>query len=146
VSQIVANPVIDVLNELSSQVGGGTTFAFVGTLDHPVSCLSFGDSTTEAAQQRSLSDAEMKRAELALSQARALVNPAARIFGVSTGKSNDYPGEAAILVYVDGNMDASVPASIGGVRTMVINGMVRRFWSGIKAAQEASHGDSHTRH
>ena len=51
VSQIVANPVIDVLSELSSQIGG-TSLAFVGTSDHPVSCLNFGDSTTEAAQQR----------------------------------------------------------------------------------------------
>ncbi len=125
VSQIVANPVTDVLSELNSQVGGGTTFAFVGTSDHPVSCLNFGDSSTEAAQQRSLSDAEVKRAQEALSQARALVNPAAGIFSVSTGKSNDSPGEAAILVFVDGNMDANVPASIGGVRSMVIPSSAR---------------------
>ncbi len=119
VSQIVASPVTDVLSELSRQVGD-KPLAFVGTADHPVSCLNFGDSTVELAQRRELSDGEVKRAQQALSQARALVNPAAGIIGVSTGKSNDSPGEAAILVYVNGNVDANVPASIGGVRSMVI--------------------------
>jgi len=39
---------------------------------------------------------------------------------VATGKSNDHPGEAAVLVYVDENMSATVPAQVGGVRTVAI--------------------------
>lgn len=105
------------MSELSHHVGD-KSLAFVGTADHPVSCLNFGDSTVEFAQRRALSDSEMKWAHQPLGQARALVNPAAGIFGVSMGKSNDSPGEAAILVYVNGNVDADLPASIGGARVI----------------------------
>jgi hypothetical protein len=39
---------------------------------------------------------------------------------VAAGKSSDHPGEAAVIVYVDENEPASVPAIVGGVRTVVI--------------------------
>jgi hypothetical protein len=48
------------------------------------------------------------------------VNPSAGVLGVAAGKSNDHPGEAAVLVYVDENMTVAAPAEIGGVRTTVI--------------------------
>ena len=54
VSHAIANPAADVLNELSGQIAGGSELSFVGTADHEVSCLSYGDSTTAAAQARSL--------------------------------------------------------------------------------------------
>ena len=120
VSQGVANPVADVLSELSTQVGGGTSYTFVGTADHAVSCLNYGDGTVTAAQARTLSDAEMERSQQALAQARMLVNPSAGILGVATGKSSDHPGEGAVIVYVDEGMSASVPATVDGVRTLVI--------------------------
>ena len=120
VSQGVANPVSDVLNELSAQMGGGTSYTFVGGADHAVSCLSYGDSTVSAAQARTLADAEIARAQQVLSQARMLVNPSAGILGVATGKSNDHPGEAAVIIYVDENMTVIVPPTVDGVRTMVI--------------------------
>jgi len=41
------------------------------------------------------------RAQQALADARALVNPATGILGVGTGKSSDHPGEGAVLLYVD---------------------------------------------
>jgi hypothetical protein len=118
VSQGVANPVSDVLSELSSQAGGGTTYTFVGGADHAVSCLNYGNNTLAAAQARTLTAAENARAEQA--QAHLLVNPSAGILGTATGKSSDHPGEAALLVYVDETMNVSVPATVDGVRTLVI--------------------------
>ena len=120
VSQGVANPVSDVLGELSTQVGGGTVYTFVGTTDHAVSCLNYGDSTVATAQSTPLSAAETARARRALAEALPLVNPAAGILGVGIGKSSDHPGEAAVIVYVDENQNASVPTTIGGVRSLVI--------------------------
>jgi hypothetical protein len=120
VSQAVANPAGDVLSELSAQVGGGTSYTFVGSADHPVSCLNYGSSAVSAAQGRTLGNGQMGRAQQALTQARTLVNPSGGILGVGTGKSSDYPGAAAVLVYTDENMNVSVPATVGGVRTLVI--------------------------
>jgi hypothetical protein len=120
VGQGVASPAPDVLNELSSQVGSGTTYAFVGTADHAVSCLNYGDATVNVAQARELSDEEISRGLEGAAQARALVNPSAGILGVAAGKSNDRPGEAAVIVYVAENMNVSVPPELGGVRTAVI--------------------------
>jgi hypothetical protein len=120
VSQAVANPATDVLSELGAQAGAGTSYIFVGSTDHPVSCLNYGDSTAAAAQARTLSDAEIVRGQQALAQARMLVNPAAGILGVATGKSSDRPGEAAILLYVDESMTVNAPAAVDGVRTVVI--------------------------
>jgi hypothetical protein len=120
VSQAVASPATDVLNELSAQVGSGTAYTFVGGADHAVSCMDYGDETMAAAQARTLSDAEAGRAQQALAQARMLVNPSSGILGVATGKSSDHAGEAAVVVYVDENMNVTAPAAIDGVRTVVI--------------------------
>ena len=120
----MANPAPDVLKELSALGNGATSYSFVGTADHPVSCLNYGDNTIAVAQARTLSDAETVRSQLALAQARTLVNPAAGILGVATGKSTDHPGEAAVILYVDEAMavstPVSTPATIDGVRTLVI--------------------------
>jgi hypothetical protein len=120
VGQGVASPAPEVLAELNSQVGSGTTYTFVGGADHAVSCLNYGDATVTAAQERELSDEELSLGLQASAQARALVNPSAGILGVAAGKSNDRSGEAAVIVYVDENMSVNVPAEVGGVRTMVI--------------------------
>ncbi|MDR3750411.1 MAG: hypothetical protein P4K94_02890 [Terracidiphilus sp.] len=120
VSQAVANPVGEVLSELSAQVGGGISYTFVGTTDHAVSCLNYGSNTVAAAQGRTLSGTELGRAQQALAQARALVNPSQGILGVGTGKSSDHSGEGAVLVYTDENMNANVPATVDGVRTLAV--------------------------
>jgi len=49
-----------------------------------------------------------------------MVNPAAGILGVATGKSSDHPGEGAILVYVDENMAVNIPPLVDGARTLAI--------------------------
>ena len=119
VSQGMANPASDVLGELSVQAAGAS-FSFVGGPDHRVSCLSFGDSTRAAAQARTLSDEQTSRAEQSLTMARLLVSAESGILGVETGKSSDQPGEPAVLVYVTGGSMPSVPATMDGVRTVVI--------------------------
>jgi hypothetical protein len=120
VSQAIASPATEVLNELDSQVGNGVTYTFVGTQDHQVSCLNYGDGTVAAAQGRMLADTEIVRAQQAVEPARTLVKTSPGILGVAAGKSSDHPGEAAVIVYVDENEPASVPAIVGGVRTVVI--------------------------
>jgi hypothetical protein len=119
VSQGVANPASEVLNELGAQLGGGG-YTFVGAADHAVSCLSYGDNTVAAAQNLSLNDQEYARAQQGLGQARMLVNSSAGILGVATGKSSDHPGEAAVILYTDENRTVNVPATVDGVRTLVI--------------------------
>ena len=118
VSQGVANPAAEVLNELAAQLGG--SYSFVGAADHAVSCLNYGDSTIPAAQARALSDAENTRAQQALAQARMLVNSATGILGVATGKSSDHPGEAAVIVYTDESRTVNVPPTVDGARTIAI--------------------------
>lgn len=120
VAQGLANPVADVLSELGAQSGGGTSYSFVGGADHPVSCLSYGDSTILAAQSHALSGVETDRAQRALTAARSLVDPSSGILGVAAGKSNDRPGEAAVIVYIAEGESPQVPASVAGVRTIVI--------------------------
>ena len=120
VSEGIANPAPEVLRELSAQGGGGASYSFVGTADHTVSCLNYGDSTVAAAQARTLSDFEAARSQAALALARMMVNPSTGFLGVATGKSTDHPGEGAVIVYVDENLAAAVPATIDGVRTLVI--------------------------
>jgi hypothetical protein len=114
----VANPAAEVLNELGAQLGG--SYSFVGAADHAVSCLNYGDNTIPAAQARALSVAENARAQQALAQARMLVSSAAGILGVATGKSNDHPGEAAVILYTDESRTVSVPATVDGTRTIAI--------------------------
>jgi hypothetical protein len=120
VSEGIANPAPEVLNELNAQLGNGSKFTFVGAPDHAVSCLNYGDDTVATAQARTLTGAENARAQLALADARALVNPATGILGVAIGKSNDHVGEAAIAVYVDETMSPGVPSTVDNVRTMVV--------------------------
>jgi hypothetical protein len=118
VSQGVASPAADVLAELSAQSGG--SYTFVGAADHAVSCLNYGDNTIPSAQARALSDAETARAQQALGQARMLVNSAAGILGVSTGKSSDHTGEAAVILYTDESRTVNMPSTVDGVRTIAI--------------------------
>jgi hypothetical protein len=120
VSQAIANPAGEVLSELGAQAGGGIAYNFVGAADHPVSCLNYGDSTIAAAQAHVLTSVEIARGQLALAEARSLVNPSAGILGVATGKSSDHPGEAAVVIYTDEGMTVTVPAAVGGVRTVAI--------------------------
>lgn len=138
VGQGVANPAPEVLTELASAVGNGASFTFAGTADHPVSCLHYGNSTARSAQAAPLSDAEIARGQQALFAARSLVNPAAGIFGVSMGKSIDHAGEAAVLIYINEASQPRVPASIEGVRTVVIPATLAQVALGTAALDNGS--------
>ncbi|MGD0910863.1 MAG: hypothetical protein ABR928_03155 [Terracidiphilus sp.] len=118
VSEGIANPVADVLSELGTQMG--TSYTFVGGADHAVSCLNYGNSTASSAQAVALSNSETDRIEQAMSEARMLVNPSQGILGVAMGKSSDHSGEGAVIVFVSLGANAQVPATIAGVRTVVI--------------------------
>jgi hypothetical protein len=118
VSEGIANPVADVLSELGSQMG--TSYSFVGAADHPVSCLNYGNSSISAAQTRALSANEIYRVEEAMGVARMMVNPSQGVLGVAMGKSSDHAGEGAVIVYVSQRGSVTVPATIAGVRTVVI--------------------------
>jgi len=134
VSQGVASPAPNVLSELGQQLTGRTnTYSYVGVADHPVSCLNYGDSTLVAAQSRSLSDAQMSLSRRAAIEARNLVNPAAGILGVATGKSSDHAGEAGLLIYTDQAMSPVVPATVNGVRTIVVPTTARAVAMGATA-------------
>ncbi len=122
-SEGVANPAPDVLTELntlSTQQGTPTTYTFVGTTDHPVSCLDYGAGTVTPAQASTLAGAQSALAQEALTQARMLVNPSAGVLGAAVGKSSDHAGEAAVILYVDRNMNVAAPQLVDGVRTEVI--------------------------
>jgi hypothetical protein len=118
VSEGVANPAPMVLAELGSQEGANYTF--VGTTDHPVSCLNYGAATVTVAQSTALSGPQLELAQQAVGQARMLISPSMGILGVATGKSSDHAGEAAVIFYVDESMNVSVPQTVSGVRTEVI--------------------------
>jgi hypothetical protein len=133
VSQGVANPVSEVLSELGAQMGGRTSYTFVGTTDHAVSCLSYGNNTIAAAQNRTLSGTETSRAQRALVQARMLASSTSGILGAAIGKSSDYPGEAAVILYTDENMAVNVPATVNGVRTLAIPSTARAVAYGSAA-------------
>ena len=131
VTQAVASPAPDVLNELAALQGGGTTYTYVGGADHSVSCVNYGSSTVSAALRRVLPLAETARTERALDQARQLVNPSAGILGVAMGKSTDRSGEGAVVVYVDEAINVSAPATVAGVRTVVVPTTARAVQLGL---------------
>jgi len=140
VSHAIANPAPDVLNALDTQIPGSPDFSFVGGADHEVSCLSYGDSSNSTAQTRTLSDNEIARQQAAVNAGRSLVNPSAGILGIAAGKSSDEPGTAALIVYVDESQAPAVPASIGGVRTIIIPSNARAVAMGSAPASPISTG------
>ncbi len=137
-SEGVANPAPTVLTELSAQQG--TTYTFVGTTDHPVSCLNYGAGSAAAAQAVTLASGQSTRAERALAQAGLLVNPSAGILGAAAGKSSDRAGHAAVILYVDQNMNVTVPQTIGGVRTEVIRTTPQSLAAGTAPRYPAQFG------
>ena len=138
VGEGIANPAPTVLAELGSQEG--TSYTFVGTTDHPVECLNYGNATATAAQASTLTGSQSQLAQQALTQARSLVNPSAGILGVATGKSSDHAGHAAVILYVDQNMNVSAPQMVNGVRTEVIPTTAQALAAGLvpKAAAETN--------
>jgi hypothetical protein len=115
----IANPIGDVLRELGAQTGN--SMSIVGTaMPHPVACVRY--DTKPPTVSAPLPAALKARAEHVAQTAGALlVNPDKGILAVSSGSSLDGPGEATLVVYVDGaKAAANVPLTVEGVRTQVI--------------------------
>jgi hypothetical protein len=115
----IANPIGDVLRELSEQTG--STMSIVGTsTPHSVACIRY--DTNPPAIRMPVSAASQARAEhVALTTAASLVNPKKGVLAVATGASLDSPGQAAVIVYVDSvKAEAAIPPILDGVRTQVI--------------------------
>ncbi|WP_446741867.1 hypothetical protein [Silvibacterium acidisoli] len=114
----VANPIGDVLKELSASAGTKLTVAGTDT-PHPVACIRYDNATQSAAFVPAPLMARAKT--VAETAGAALVNRAAGVFSVAAGRSLDSPGEAAIIVYTDKSKgNVAVPATVGGLRTQVV--------------------------
>jgi hypothetical protein len=121
------NPVRDVLqsmNQFAVQTAGpGATAAFVGGAHHSVSCLRY-DTNAGYPQSAGLPVTAESRASAQAAVAAnraALLSSIEGLFSVDSGVSQDAPGEAAILLYVDqDHLPASLPQTIAGLRTVVI--------------------------
>ncbi len=111
----VANPIGDVLHELSEQAGSRLTLVGTNT-PHSVACLRYDPALPTAPPQISAS---------LTSQAETVAEYAAPVLredgalGTTAGGSLDNPGEAAVIVYVP-NANVNMPQTVDGVRTQVI--------------------------
>jgi hypothetical protein len=118
-----ANPIGDVLTDLAqfSSAPSGTSFSIVGGAPHTVNCLNYDSNTATPSITVPAERISAARA-VASSKGTALIDPSNGIFGVAAGRSLDYPGQAAVVVYVDRDRSSSVtlPQTIGGVRTRLI--------------------------
>lgn len=114
----VANPIQDVLSALKDSAG--VTPTVVGTAQHPIACPASG-SGSAAAQQVSVSEAEVSRATAVMDRhtGRLMGDPA--VLGVGVGASADQLGEAAVVLYLErGRPHGPIPTELEGVRTKII--------------------------
>ena len=115
----IANPIGEVLRELSSQAG--SNMSIVGTTTpHTVACVRYDSKITPIATP--ISAAARERATFVAETAgAALVNPERGILAVRGGGSLDDVDAPAVVVYVDKTRShVMVPATLNGMRTMVI--------------------------
>ena len=111
----VVNPIGDVLRELSTETG--SQLSLVGTnTPHALACLRYDPAVPAAPPYVG---------PVALARAQTIAEGASEtlrgngILGTAAGHSLDSPGDPAVTVYAD-HATASVPATIGGLRTQVI--------------------------
>lgn len=76
-----------------------------------------------------VSETEVARvASVKENQAEQLMRGNAAIFGVGVGASEDSPGEAALVLFVDRDMSYAAPAVLDGARTQVVRTDRFRAW------------------
>jgi hypothetical protein len=73
-----------------------------------------------AAAPRALGAGELMKAAQAKAQHSRQLMSSPDVFGVGIGSSQDSPGEAAIVIYVDRNSSVQLPAEIDGKRTRIV--------------------------
>jgi hypothetical protein len=114
----IANPIGDVLSELSSRIG--SSLSVVGSsAPHPVACLNYDAAASPLSS--SLTPSERSRALEAARAAQGLVSRESGILGAVAGASADRPGEAAVILYLDRSRPPAIlPKTVAGVRTAAI--------------------------
>jgi hypothetical protein len=128
----VGNPIQAVLTALKDPSSGASPKFVGGATPHSVACPA---SSAAAHTSSVLSQQEVQRATAVKErhEVRLMSDPA--VIGVGVGASDDNPGEAALVLYVDREKThAPIPAEIEGVRTKVI--VTDRFHA--TASQQAS--------
>lgn len=111
----VANPIGDVLHELSEQAGSRLTLVGTNT-PHSVACLRYDPAVPAAPPQ--VSPALMSQAQAVADSASPVLRDDGAL-GAAAGASLDNPGDPAVIVYVP-NGNVNVPQTIDGLRTQVI--------------------------
>jgi hypothetical protein len=117
----VANPIGDVLRELSAQAG--SRMSIVGaTTPHKVACIRYDATPQTASPAPAVPSDAMARAQfVAETTGTSLINSETGILATAAGKSLDNPGEAALIVYTDkSRAHVSVPQTFDGLRTQSI--------------------------
>jgi hypothetical protein len=118
----VGNPVSEVLNAFPG--AGNTTPTFVGGAAHPViGCTLPAQPQSAIAPRTQVTAEKMHAASLArdVEAPQLLANGA--IHAIGLGESYDHPGEGVLLLFVNrGTAPNTVPQSVDGIRTRVIEG------------------------
>jgi hypothetical protein len=117
----VANPIGDVLQELSSQAG--SKFTVVGTsTPHPVACVQYETKASDPYSKLVVAPETAAHAQfVAETTGQALLQREGGVLGIASGKSLDSPGDAALVVYTDQSKGfVSVPQTFDGLRTQVV--------------------------
>jgi hypothetical protein len=111
----VANPIGDVLGELSAEAG--SRMSLVGTATpHPIACLQYDPAVPSAPP--AITPELRVQAQTVADQSMGMLRPRDAL-GTAAGASLDDPGQPAVTVYV-ANAAANIPQTIDGVRTQVI--------------------------
>lgn len=111
----VVNPIGDVLHALSTE--SGSQLSLVGTnAAHAVACLRYDPSVPSELPY--VGPTALARAET-LAESAADTLHGNGLLGTAAGHSFDSPGDPAVTVYVD-HATASVPQTVGGLRTQVV--------------------------
>jgi hypothetical protein len=114
----VGNPIQAVLTALKDPSSGAVP-AIVGGAQHSVAC----PAGSAAAQTSSamVSEQEVQRATAVKARHEVSLMSDPAVIGVGVGASDDNPGKAALVVYVDGEKThAPLPPEIEGVRTKIV--------------------------
>jgi hypothetical protein len=90
-----------------------------------------------AAAPRSLGAGELVKAAQVKAQHSPQLMSSPDVFGVGMGSSQDSPGEAAIVIFVDRNSSIQLPAEIDGTRTRIVRTDAFRTSNWGKEAQRS---------
>jgi hypothetical protein len=114
-----ANPIQDVIGALTNSSG---TPSIVGGADHSISCSAVANAAATAGVQNfaALSHQEQQRVSAVRDKNTAALMRDPAITSVTTGASDDSPGEAAVVIETTGATQSPVPAVLDGVRTKVV--------------------------